>query len=121
MRLRSVRGHGLAVAVATAVLALAVPVSTASAQIVPPASGNNVQPGSGIGSAGCSGANEPAQVGGPNGIGNGVCGGVNLSFIGPQIGQVAVAMGPTIIGAAPVLVAPIVVSNGSVLQQGSIP
>jgi hypothetical protein len=50
-----------------------------------------------------------------------VCGGVNLSFIGPQIGQVAVAMGPTIIGAAPVLVAPIVVSNGSVLQQGSIP
>ena len=121
MRLRSVRGHGLAVAVATAVLAFAVPVSTASAQILPPASGNNVQPGSGIGSAGCSGANEPAQVGGPNGIGNGVCGGVNLSFIGPQIGQVAVAMGPTMIAAAPVVLAPIVVSNGSVLQQGSIP
>jgi hypothetical protein len=121
MRLGSGRGHGLAAAGVTAVLALAVPVSSASAQVVPPGSGNNVQPGGGIGSAGCSGSNEPSQVGGPNGFGNGVCGGVNLSFIGPQIGQVAVAMGPTMIGAAPVVLAPIVVSNGSVLQQGSIP
>jgi hypothetical protein len=117
MRLRSVRGHGLAVAGATTVLALAVPLSSASAQVGP---GNNVQPGSGIGWAGCSGSNEPAQVGGPSGFGNGVCGGVTISFIGPQIGQVASAIGPTIIGAAPVVLAPIVVSNGSV-QQGSIP
>jgi hypothetical protein len=120
MRLRSVRGHGLAVAGATTVLALAVPLSSASAQVGPPGAGNNVQPGSGIGSAGCSGSNEPVQVGGPSGFGNGVCGGVTISFIGPQIGQVASAVGPTIIGAAPVVLAPIVVSNGSV-QQGSIP
>jgi hypothetical protein len=119
MRLRSVRGRGLAVAGATAVLALGVPLSSASAQVGLPGA-VNVQPGSGIGWAGCSGANEPAQVGGPSGFGNGVCGGVTISFIGPQIGQVASAVGPTIIGAAPVVLSPIVVSNGSV-QQGSIP
>lgn len=120
MRLRSVRGHGLAAAGVTAVLALAGPVSSASAQVLPPGSGSNVQPGSGIGAAGCSGVNGPAQVGGPNSFGNGVCGAVNISFIGPQIGQIASAMGPTIIGAAPVILAPIAVSNGSV-QQGSVP
>jgi hypothetical protein len=120
MRLRSVRGRGLAVAGATTVLALAVPFSSASAQVGSPGAGNNVQPGSGIGWAGCSGSNEPVQVGGPSGFGNGVCGGVTVSFIGPQIGEVVSAVGPTIIGAAPVVLAPIVVSNGSV-QHGSIP
>jgi hypothetical protein len=108
------------VAGVTSVLALAVPLSSASAQVVPPGAGSNVQPGAGIGAAGCSGVNGPAQVGGPNSFGNGVCGAVNISFIGPQIGQVASAMGPTIIGAAPVILAPIAVSNGSV-QQGSVP
>jgi hypothetical protein len=107
------------VAGATTVLAVAGSVSSASADIWP-VGGGNVQPGSGIGSAGCSGSNEPSQVGGPNGFGNGVCGGVNIAFIGPQIGQVSSAIGPTIIGAAPVILAPIAVSNGSVLQ-GSIP
>jgi hypothetical protein len=109
------------VAGATTVLALAVPLSSASAQLGPPGSGNNVQPASGIGGPGCAGVIEPSQVGGPNGFGNGVCGGVTISFIGPQIGQVASAMGPTIIGAAPVVLAPIVVSTGSVQQQGLIP
>jgi hypothetical protein len=109
------------VAVTATVLALAVPVSTASAELGPlGGAGNNVQPGSGVGWAGCSGVNKPSQVGGPGGTGNGVCGGVTISFIGPAIGQISSAMGPTIIGAAPVVLAPIAVSNGSV-QQGSIP
>lgn len=121
MRPRSVRGRGLAVAAATTVLALAVPLSSASAQLGLPGSGNNVQPGTGFGGAGCAGVIEPSQLGGPNGFGNGVCGGVTISFIGPQIGQVSSAIGPTIIGAAPVVLAPIVVSNGSVQQGGLIP
>jgi hypothetical protein len=121
MRLRSVRGRRLALAGATALLAVAAPISTASAAVWPVGSGNNVQPGSGIGSAGCSGVNKPSQVGGPGGTGNGVCGGVTISFIGPAIGQVASAMGPTIIGAAPVILAPVAVSNGSIQQLGSMP
>jgi hypothetical protein len=105
---------------AATLLALAASVPSASAQLLPVGgAGNNVQPGSGIGWAGCSGVNKPSQVGGPGGTGNGVCGGVTISFIGPAIGQVSSAIGPTIIGTAPVL-APIAVSNGSV-QQGSIP
>src|SRR5258706_15737766 len=82
MRLRSVRGRGLAVAGATAVLALGVPLSSASAQVGLPGAGN-VQPGSGIGWAGCSGSNEPVQVGGPCGFGNGAGGWVTYSFLGP--------------------------------------
>jgi hypothetical protein len=119
---RSVRRRRVAVAAATAVLALALPIASARAQAVAgwPGGLNNVQPGSGIGWAGCSGINKPSQVGAPGDTGNGVCGGITISFIGPAVGQIATAIGPTIISAAPVILAPITVSNGSV-QQGSTP
>jgi hypothetical protein len=51
--------------------------------------------------------------GGPGSPGISVCGGVTLAFVGPTVGQVASAIGPTIIG-APVILAPITVSNGPV-------
>ncbi|WP_028057637.1 hypothetical protein [Candidatus Solirubrobacter pratensis] len=62
---------------------------------------------------GCIGNNPRAVNGGPGSPGISVCGGVTLAFVGPTVGQVASAIGPTIIG-APVILAPITVSNGPV-------
>jgi hypothetical protein len=106
------RRRHLPVAAVLAALALSAPVSSASATVWP--SWNpNVMPGSGVGTAGCLGTNRPSQVGGPGGVGQAVCGGVTIAFIGPQVGQIASAIGPTIIG-SPVILAPITVANGSV-------
>ncbi|MDX6425983.1 MAG: hypothetical protein QOD52_1388 [Gaiellaceae bacterium] len=53
--------------------------------------------GNQIGSAGCVGTNRPS-VGGNNGSTSAQTCGALLSFIGPQIGQIASVMGPTVIG-----------------------
>jgi hypothetical protein len=53
--------------------------------------------GNQIGSAGCVGTNRPS-VGGNNGSTSAQTCGAILSFVGPQIGQIASVVGPTIIG-----------------------
>jgi hypothetical protein len=53
--------------------------------------------GNQIGSAGCVGTNRPS-VGGNNGSTSAQTCGALLSFIGPQIGQIASVIGPTMIG-----------------------
>jgi hypothetical protein len=53
--------------------------------------------GNQIGSAGCVGTNRPS-VGGNNGSTSAQTCGAILSFVGPQIGQIASVVGPTVIG-----------------------
>ena len=53
--------------------------------------------GNQIGSAGCVGTNRPS-VGGNNGSTSAQTCGALLSFTGPQIGQIASVVGPTVIG-----------------------
>jgi hypothetical protein len=123
-----------AMAVATGALALAAPVSGASAAVLPTAlplptaglpipaalptlpvgglgglGGINALGGSTNGTAGCVGTNRPS-VGGNNGSTSAQTCGAVLSFSGPQIGQIAAVIGPTIIGSQ---VAQVVVSAGS--------
>jgi hypothetical protein len=86
-------------------MALAAPVSGASAAIVPPfdlpilptGGGVSAIGGNQIGSAGCVGTNRPS-IGGNNGSTSAQTCGTLLSFAGPQIGQIASVIGPTIIG-----------------------
>ena len=104
----------LSAAVATGVVALAGPVSGASALtlptlMLPPLAGNAIG-GNQIGSAGCVGTNRPS-VGGNNGSTSAQTCGAILSFSGPQIGQIAAVIGPTIIGSP---LANVVVSAGPV-------
>jgi hypothetical protein len=104
----------LSAAVATGVVALAGPVSGASALTLPtltlpPLAGNAIG-GNQIGSAGCVGTNRPS-VGGNNGSTSAQTCGAILSFSGPQIGQIAAVIGPTIIGSP---LANVIVSAGSV-------
>jgi hypothetical protein len=87
-----------------AALAIAAPVPGARAAIVP---GGLVQGGQANGPSGCVDANSPDGVGDAGATVNQICG-VALVFVGPNIGQVATAIGPTIIGSA--VVAPITVS-----------
>jgi hypothetical protein len=61
--------------------------------------------------AGCIGANAPSGIGDAGATSNQICG-AGLVFVGPSIGQVATAIGPTIIGST--IVAPITVSPGPV-------
>jgi hypothetical protein len=59
----------------------------------------------------CTGANAPSGIGDAGATTNQICG-ANLVFVGPSIGQVATAIGPTIIGST--IAAPITVSPGPV-------
>ncbi|MDX6657614.1 MAG: hypothetical protein QOH62_2407 [Solirubrobacteraceae bacterium] len=110
----------LAAAFATGALALAVPVSGASAQspgypLPQPPSANSALGGNEIGSAGCVGPNRPALGGNTAGTSAETCGAL-LSFTGPQIGQIASVMGPTVIGSP---FAQVNVSAGSVTEVGT--
>jgi hypothetical protein len=98
-----IRRRLLAVMAATGAIALAAPVSGASAEIIPPVglpvlpTGGAAIGGNQIGSAGCVGTNRPSFGGNAGSTSAQTCGSV-LSFTGPQIGQIASVIGPTIIG-----------------------
>jgi hypothetical protein len=118
--------------IATGAVALAAPVSGASAAIPTfPGFGSYTLPtsfptfpslgsptaigGNQIGTAGCVGTNRPS-LGGNNGSTSSQSCGAVLSFSGPQIGQIASVIGPTIIGSPNVSVK---VSAGSITEVGS--
>ena len=71
--------------------------------------------GNQIGEAGCVGTNRPSFGGNSGSTSAQSCGAV-LSFQGPQIGQVASAIGPTIIGS--VVMTPINTTNGAITTVG---
>jgi hypothetical protein len=98
----------LALSAAMVALAVADPVSGTSASIVP---GGVAQGGQANAPSGCVGASQPSGVGDAGATVNQVCG-VALVFVGPSTGQVAAAIGPTIIGST--IVAPITVSPGPI-------
>jgi hypothetical protein len=111
-RLRSNPGRLLALSAAMAALAVAAPVSSASAAFPPILVPGGVgQGGQANAPSGCVGANAPSGIGDAGATSNQICGAA-LVFVGPSIGQVATAIGPTIIGST--VAAPITVSPGPV-------
>jgi hypothetical protein len=109
--------------VASGAVAVAAPVSGASAASTPqaplafptfslpfPSFDSFAVGGNQIGSAGCVGTNRPS-VGGNSGSTSAQTCGAILSFTGPQIGQIASVVGPTIIGSP---LASVIVSAGPV-------
>jgi hypothetical protein len=107
-RLRSNPRRVLALSAAIAALAVAAPVSGARAAILP---GGVAQGGQANAPSGCVGSNAPSGVGDAGATVNQICG-AGLVFVGPSIGQVATAIGPTIIGST--VVAPVTVTAGAV-------
>ena len=73
--------------------------------------------GNQIGAAGCVGTNRPS-VGGNNGSTSAQSCGAVLNFSGPQIGQIASVIGPTIIGSPG---SNVVVSAGPVTYPVQVP
>jgi hypothetical protein len=119
--MRPTRRRLLAVMVATGAVALAAPVSGANAQIPPvgvplaPLGGPATAIGGNqIGTAGCVGTNRPSFGGNAGSTSAQTCGAV-LAFTGPQIGQIASVMGPTIIGSP---FTDVTVSAGPISQVG---
>jgi hypothetical protein len=121
--MRSVRSL-LAWSTTLAALAVAAPVSGASAAVVPAGfsgagagftsigvPGGVAQGGQANAPSGCVGSNAPSGVGDAGATSNQLCG-VTLAFVGPSIGQVSTAIGPTIIGST--VLAPVTVSSGPV-------
>jgi hypothetical protein len=102
------RGRLLAVSAAMVALAVTAPVSGASGSIVP---GGVAQGGQANGPSGCVEANAPSGVGDAGATVNQICG-VAVVLVGPSTGQVAAAMGTTIIGST--VLAPITVTPGPV-------
>ena len=96
-------------------VAVGAPVSGANAAILPGLPGGVAQGGQANAPSGCVGSNAPSGVGDAGATVNQICG-ANLVFVGPSVGQVATAIGPTIIGS--VVVAPITVSPGPVAVSG---
>jgi hypothetical protein len=106
-------GRLLALSAAMAALAVAGPVSGARAAFPPiVVPGGVVQGGQANGPSGCVDANAPSGVGDAGATVNQICG-VDLVSVGPSVGQVASAIGPTIIGST--VLAPITVSPGPVV------
>jgi hypothetical protein len=113
----------LALSAAMVALASAAPVSGASAAMPVgfPGAGDGFTPidlpggvaqgGQANAPSGCVGSNAPSGVGDAGATSNQLCG-VSLAFIGPSIGQVSTAIGPTIIGST--VLAPVTVSSGPV-------
>jgi hypothetical protein len=109
----------LAVLVAASAMTLAAPVSGASADFLPQVgfpilpSGGAAIGGAQVGSAGCVGTIRPSLGGNTGSTSTQTCGAL-LAFTGPQIGQIATVIGPTIIGSPATQVN---VSAGTI-QQG---
>ena len=116
----------LSLLVATGAIAIAVPVSGASAYTLPsafplpttgfafpfpsPALSSFDIGGNQIGNAGCVGTNRPSVGGNAGSTSTQTCGAI-LAFTGPQIGQIASVVGPTLIGSPNAVV---IVSAGPV-------
>jgi hypothetical protein len=116
-RLSSNRRRLVALSAAMAALAVAAPVSGARAAFPPIGVPGGVvaQGGQANGPSGCVDTNAPSGVGDAGATVNQVCG-VDLVFVGPSTGQLATAIGPTIIGsiiAAPITVSPAPVAVSS--------
>ncbi|MCW3064276.1 MAG: hypothetical protein JWN32_1448 [Solirubrobacterales bacterium] len=107
-RLGSTPRRLLALSAAMAALAVAAPVSGARAALVP---GGVGQGGQANAPSGCVGSNAPSGVGDAGATTNQICGAA-LVFVGPSAGQIATAIGPTIIGST--ILAPITVTPGPV-------
>jgi hypothetical protein len=102
----------LSLSAALTALAVAAPVSGAKAAFPPIGlPGGIAQGGQANAPSGCVGANAPSGVGDAGATSNQICGAL-LVFVGPSTGQLATAIGPTIIGST--IVAPITVSPGPV-------
>jgi hypothetical protein len=111
-RLRSSPRRLLALSVAMAALAVAAPVSSASAAFTPIGLPGGIAPAVQANApSGCVGANAPSGIGDAGATDNQICGAI-LAFVGPSTGQIASAMGPTIIGST--ILAPVTVSSGPV-------
>jgi hypothetical protein len=101
-----------ALSAAMAALAVVAPVSGARADFTPIGAADGIaQGGQANAPSGCVGSNAPSGVGDAGATVNQICGAA-LVFVGPSVGQIATAIGPTIIGST--VVAPITVSNGPV-------
>ena len=96
-----------------AVLAVAAPVSAVQAAVLPFGfpGGGVAQGGQLNAPAACNGPNGPSGIGDAGATENQVCGAA-LAVLGPSVGQLATAIGPTIIGST--VLAPVVVSNAPV-------
>ena len=108
----SMRRRLLAAGIAAAALALAGPVAGAGAQVPLPLPVGSANAGNQIGTAGCVGTNRPS-LGGNNGSTSALTCGTTLSFTGPQIGQIANVVGPTIIGSP---LTQVYATNGGITQ-----
>jgi hypothetical protein len=95
------------VAAAATLVALAIAAPVATADAAGPTAGYpvGVPPGNG-----CLGPISPSGVGDAGATDNQVCGGLVLAFVGPDVGQVATVVAPTIIGS--VVNAPVTASAG---------
>jgi hypothetical protein len=122
--MRSVRTPVVLLSAALAALAVAAPASGAKAAPMPirfpvaTAAFTPIGLGGGVGQggqanapSGCVGSNAPSGVGDAGATSNQICG-AGLVFVGPSVGQIGTAMGPTIIGST--VLAPITVSLGPV-------
>ena len=108
-----IRRRLLAVAALVAAMAICAPLASAGAAVGPlgfPA--GTFAAAYPAAPAGCVGPYGPSGVGDAGATESQACGGTVVAFIGPAIGQVASAMGPTVIGS--VVNAPITVTNAPV-------
>jgi hypothetical protein len=111
-RWSSSRRRLLALSAALAALAVAAPVSGARAAFPPiGVPGGVAQGGQSNGSSVCVDSNAPSGVGDAGATVNQICG-VAVPVVGATIGQVATAIGPTIVGST--VLSPITVSPGPV-------
>jgi hypothetical protein len=95
-----------------AALAVAAPVPGAKAAFAPIGVSDGIaQGGQANAPSGCVGSNAPSGIGDAGATVNQICG-ATLVFVGPSIGQVSSAMGPTIIGST--VLAPVTVTSGPV-------
>jgi hypothetical protein len=98
----------LPLSTAVAALTVAAPVPDADAALLP---GGIVQGGQANAPALCQDANAPSGIGDAGATVNQVCG-ATLVFVGPNLGQAATTVGPTLIGSA--VLAPVTVAAGPV-------
>jgi hypothetical protein len=104
----------LAAVLAAAAMAALAPAADASTTLLPWPGGAGAvgvgAPGS-LGATGCGPAHGSEGQGAVGVTENSVCGGVNLVFVGPAVGNVSSVIGPTIMG--PGFAGQVIVGNGA--------